>query len=78
MSTASKVSSGVLGGVATKVARTVTRRALHDTAGAPRVPRAARNRHGVIAMLAWAAALGVFLAVADVLLEQRKATAPGQ
>jgi hypothetical protein len=66
----------LLGGAATQLARTVTRRAMHDKSGAPRVPRAARRRHGVGAMLAWAAAVGVLLALADVLQEQRKASGP--
>jgi hypothetical protein len=78
MSVASKISSGVLGGATTKLARSMTRKALHDGRGRPRVPAAARQRNGVVAMLAWAAALGVFLAIADVLMEQRKTTAPGQ
>ena len=54
----------------------MTRRALHNARGTPRVPRSARRRSGIGPMLAWAAALGVLLALADVLREQRQASAP--
>jgi hypothetical protein len=78
MRAASMIGSGVLGGATTKLARSMTRKALHDQRGRPRVPAAARKRNGVVAMLAWAAALGVFLAIADVMMEQRNTTAPRQ
>ena len=77
MGKAAMIASGILAGTTTKLARTVARRVMHDTRGAPRVPRAAGRRNGVGVMLAWAAAMGVFLAVADVLREQRKVSTPG-
>lgn len=75
MSKTGAIASGVLGGATTKIARSLTRRALHEKSGAPRVPRRARDRQGIAVMLAWAAAVGVILALADVLLEQRRASA---
>ena len=77
MGRAATIGSGILGGTATKLTRSVTRRAMHDQHGAPRLPWSARHRSGLGTMLAWAVAMGVFLAVADVLREQRKFSAPG-
>ena len=76
MGKAGYVATGILGGTTTKLARTVTRRVMRRQDGAPRLPRAARRRQGIGTMLAWAAALGVLLALADVLREQRSASAP--
>jgi hypothetical protein len=70
MSTAS-FGAGLVGGAATMLTRRATRRALYRRTGEPRLPPAARRREGFGAMLAWAVAAGVILALADVLLEQR-------
>ncbi len=70
------LAAGVLGGTTTALVPSMTRRALHNARGTPRVPRSARRRSGIGPMLAWAAALGVLLALADVLREQRQASAP--
>lgn len=77
MSKAAMIASGILAGTTTKLARTVARRAMHDRGGAPRVPGRVRYRNGIGVMLAWAAAVGVMLALADVLREQRKVSTPG-
>jgi hypothetical protein len=41
------------------------------------LPRAARARQGLAVMLAWAAAAGVILALADLFIEQRRDSARG-
>ncbi|MEW6268886.1 MAG: hypothetical protein AB1689_06260 [Thermodesulfobacteriota bacterium] len=70
------IARGILGGTTTMLTRRVARRAMHRKGGDPRVvPRTARRRHGLATVLAWAAAAGVLLALADVLLEQRKESA---
>lgn len=70
------ITSGILGGATTRVARKATRRAMHKRSGAPRLPRATRGRRGFGAVLAWAAAIGVLLALVDVLREERNASVP--
>lgn len=72
MAMAAAMASGILGGATTKLTRTAARRAMHARTGAPRLPRAAQDRHGLLMMLAWAAAAGVIMAIGDVLLEQRR------
>ena len=72
MSMTAAMTSGILGGATTKLTRSATRRAMHARTGTPRLPRAAQNGHGLLMMLAWAAAAGVILAIGDVLLEQRR------
>lgn len=70
------IAAGILGGTTTMLTRRVARRAMHRADGDPRVvPRAVRRRHGFLAGLAWAAAAGLLLALADVFLEQRKESA---
>jgi hypothetical protein len=71
MGVAGNVASAVLGGTTTMVARRVSRRAMHGRGGEPRLPRGARQQRGFGMMLLWAAAAGVILALADVMLEQR-------
>ena len=72
MAMAAAMASGILGGATTKFTRTAARKAMHGRSGAPRLPRTAQNGHGLLMMLAWAAAAGVILAIGDVLLEQRR------
>ena len=74
MGRASAIGSGILGGTATQLARSVARRAMHDGSGAPRLPSSVRRRSDLGTLLAWALAAGVMLAVADLLREQRKLT----
>lgn len=72
---AGNVAAGILGGATTMLARSATRRVMHRRrTGARRLPR---NDNGIGVMLAWAAAAGVLLALADVVSEQRKATTAG-
>jgi hypothetical protein len=71
---ARSVSMGVLGGATTMLARTATRRAMHDRDGRSKLPRSARTERGIAWMLVWAAAAGVIFAIADVLQEQRRQT----
>lgn len=75
MSKSAAMTSGILGGAATMLTRTATRKALYARNGAPRLPRAAQERHGIGTMLLWAAAAGILLAVADVLLDQKRRSA---
>jgi hypothetical protein len=63
---------GMVGTATTMLTRKATRRAMHNRDGAPRLPRAARDNTGFGMMLLLAVAAGALLAVADVLLEQRK------
>lgn len=63
---------GLIGAATTKLARTATRRAMHLRGGAPRLPRAARQRSGLGMLLMLAAAAGAILAIGDVVQEQRK------
>lgn len=72
MSLAENMTSMVLGGATTMVARRITRSALHDSFGESRLPERARSRRGLGMMLLWAVAAGVVLALADVLTEQRQ------
>ena len=69
------VGLGVLGGATTMLVRRASRLALHDRRGRPMLPVRARRQQGVSTLLMWAAATGVFLAVADLLQEQRSAVA---
>jgi len=75
MGLAAALVSGVLGGTTTTVVRSVTWRALHDDAGRPRLPFNTRHRRGLGVVLTWAAVVGVLLAVSDILIEQRRASA---
>lgn len=63
---------GLISSATTMVARKATRRAMHKRDGEPRLPRAARENNGWLMILALAVATGAALAIADVLLEQRK------
>ena len=76
MGNAVTFAAGILAGSTTKLTRAVTRRAMRDPNGTPRLPAAARRRNGVGTMLLWAVAVGVLLAVADILREQREAATP--
>lgn len=71
MGVGKKVMWGLMSATTAKVARTATRRAMHNNYGNPRLPVQARQRSGLGTALMWAAAAGVVLAVADVFKEQR-------
>ena len=62
----------IVGSATTMLARRAARRAMHRKDGEPRLPRAARDNNGFVTVLLLAVAAGALLAVADVLLEQRK------
>lgn len=70
-----KVMWAVVGGVASKVARNMTRKAMTRDGGAPRLPTAVRQRRGMETALLMAMAGGALMAVTDVLSEQGKAAA---
>lgn len=63
---------GMIGTATTMLTRRAARKAMHRKGGEPRLPRAAREKRGFGTMLLLAVAAGVLLAVADVVLEQRK------
>lgn len=70
---AGNVATGILGGATTMLTRSATRRVMHRRrTGARRLPRNVSRRNGIGVMLAWAAAAGVLLALADIVNEQRK------
>jgi hypothetical protein len=74
MGMARSMGMGVMGGATTMLARRAARGVLHDRIGRPRLPRRTQRRRGFGPMLAWAAAAGLILALADVVQEQRKYT----
>lgn len=63
---------GMIGAATTMLTRKAARRAMHRKSGESRLPRKAREKRGFKTMLLLAVAAGVILALADVLLEQRK------
>jgi hypothetical protein len=69
-----KLMWAVAGSAASKMARNYTRRSLHTSYGAPRLPRKARKQSGLGMMLGWAVLTGVIMALADVFKEQGKDT----
>jgi hypothetical protein len=69
-----KLMWAVAGSAASKMARNYTRKSLHTSYGAPRLPRKARRQSGLGMMLGWAILTGVIMALADVFKEQGKDT----
>lgn len=67
-----QVAWGMVGAGTTMIARTMTRRAMHDAHGSPRLPLAARRNLSFSMMVVLAGAAGVMLALGDVLREGRK------
>jgi hypothetical protein len=65
----------VVGGVATKAARGMTRKALYHEDGAPRLPSAVRRSRRLETALVMAIATGALLAVTDMLHDQGKTSA---
>jgi hypothetical protein len=72
MRTSHTLGWALIGAATTKLSRMATRRAMHASNGAPRLPRAARTNNGLGMVLLLAAAAGAMLALGDVLQEQRK------
>ncbi|MDB4952173.1 MAG: hypothetical protein JWM27_4822 [Gemmatimonadetes bacterium] len=70
-----KLMWAVVGGVASKAARSLTRKAMHHQTGAPRLPTTVRHRRGMETALVLAVATGALMAVTDVLNEQGKTAA---
>jgi hypothetical protein len=62
---------GIVGAAVTMLARNATRRAMHDSSGRPRLPRA-RRPNSVTTLLIVAAASGALLALLDVLPQHRR------
>ena len=75
MAAARTLGYGLVGTATTMLARRITRSAMHDREGSPRVPRRLRSNNSFEVMFFIAAAAGAFLALGDVLQEQRKAAA---
>ena len=75
MSLARKVMIGVASGVTSKMVRTATRKMMHTGSPTPRLPARVQRKTGFGTALMWAAGAGAFLAISDVLKEQRKITA---
>jgi hypothetical protein len=65
----------MVGAGTTMLVRNVTKRAMHDRRGDPRLPRAARRNISFTMMLLLASAAGVMLALGDVLQERRQQVA---
>ena len=65
-----KLMWALAGGAAKKMARNYTRKTLHTSYGAPRLPRKARRQSGLGMMLGWALLTGVIMALADMFKEQ--------
>jgi hypothetical protein len=72
MASARAVTLGVVGAAITVLARKVTRRAMHDASGTPKLLGVARNSNSVMMLLLVAAASGALLALGEVLQEQRR------
>jgi hypothetical protein len=77
MRTSHTLGWGLIGAATTTLSRMATRRAMHASSGAPRLPRAARSNNGLGMLILLAAAAGAMLALSDVLQEQRKEIARG-
>jgi hypothetical protein len=75
MRTSHTLGWGLIGAATTTLSRMATRRALHHSNGAPRLPRGARRNNGFGMLLLMAAAAGAMLALGDVLQERRKQVA---
>jgi hypothetical protein len=67
-----KITWGLAGIVATRIARGRTRKALHRDNGATRLPHAAKRRGGFGTAVLWAASAGALLGLADTLRDQRR------
>lgn len=72
MRTAQGVGLGLIGAATTMLARRLTRRAMHEDSGEPKMPTAVRRSNSVGIMLLLAGAAGALLAFGDVLKEQRQ------
>lgn len=72
MRTAQGIGLGLMGAATTMLARRVTRHAMHEETGEPKLPRQLRRRDNVGVMLLIAGAAGALLALGDVLKEQRQ------
>lgn len=70
-----KLMWAVLGTVASKTARNLTRGALHTRSGAPRLPQPVRRQRNLETALLMALGTGALMAVTDVLSEQSKTAA---
>jgi hypothetical protein len=69
---ARKLAWTVLGTAASTGVRRVTRKAMHDEDGTPRLPRRVRRKGGLAVGLAWVAGAAAAMAIADVMAEQAR------
>ena len=72
MTSARTVGLGMVGAAVTMLARKATRRAMYDSSGRARLPRAARRPNSLTTVLLVAAASGALLALTDVLQQHRR------
>ena len=72
MRTAQGIGLGLMGAAATMLARRLTRSAMHEESGEPKMPRVLRRSNSWGVMLLLAGAAGALLALGDVLKEQRQ------
>ena len=72
MRTAQGIGLGLVGAATTMLARRLTRRAMHEDSGKPKLPDTVRRSNSVGVMLLLAGAAGALLAFGDVLKEQRQ------
>lgn len=72
MRTAQGIGLGLVGAATTMLARRLTRSAMHEESGQPKLPKAVRRTNSVGVMLLLAGAAGALLALGDVLKEQRQ------
>lgn len=70
-----KIMWGVLGAVASRAARSLTRQALHSRSGAPRLPGRVRHQRNLQTAVVMALGTGALMAVTEVLSEQGKVSA---
>jgi hypothetical protein len=66
----------VAGTVTTRAVRRVTRKALHQSDGAPRLPRRVKRSSGLGTSLAWMAGAAAAMALAELCAEQARRAAP--
>lgn len=70
-----KITWGIAGMAASRIARGRTRKALHRDNGAPRLPRSVSRIRGFGTAVLWAAGAGALLGIADTMRDQQKEVA---
>jgi hypothetical protein len=77
MRTTQGIGLGLMGAATTMLARRLTRHAMHEETGEPKMPDSVRRSNSIGLMLLLAGAAGALLAFGDVLKEQRQHVAQG-